>query len=104
MADLPAFTFLPYLLQGGVGLAVGALADKLLEKGWSRLLVRRVLQGVGMLAPAAALLAAAAIAGENSVQTAAILVARAPVLSSLETTRRAPPLDLRCASSDSLAR
>lgn len=76
MADLPAFTFLPYIIQGGVGLGVGALADKLLERGWSRLLVRRVLQCAGMVAPAAALLAAVSLAGENSVQTAAILVVR----------------------------
>jgi ACS family sodium-dependent inorganic phosphate cotransporter len=77
MADLPAFTFLPYLIQGGVGLGVGALADNLLERGWSRLLVRRVMQVAGMVAPAAALLAAVSLAGESSVQTAAILVVRA---------------------------
>lgn len=77
MAELPAFTFLPYLIQGGVGLGVGALADKLLERGWSRLLVRRVMQVAGMVAPAAALLAAVSLAGESSVQTAALLVVRA---------------------------
>lgn len=82
MADLPAFTFLPYIIQGGVGLGVGALADKLLERGWSRLLVRRVLQVAGMVAPAVALLAAVSLAGEKSVQTAAILVVR-PNISAL---------------------
>jgi len=59
IAALPQLTTAPYLLQAGVGLAVGTLADRALAKGVPRLQLRKGLQAAGMLLPAAALLLAA---------------------------------------------
>lgn len=58
LADLGAYTLLPYVVQGGLGAATGVFADRLLQRGFSVRSVRRVLQVVGMLGPAACLLLA----------------------------------------------
>jgi ACS family sodium-dependent inorganic phosphate cotransporter len=58
LADLGAYTLLPYVLQGGVGAAAGVLADRLIQGGWSVRSVRKWLQVVGMLGPATCLLLA----------------------------------------------
>eukprot|EP00239_Pterosperma_sp_CCMP1384_P012157 CAMPEP_0197866514 /NCGR_PEP_ID=MMETSP1438-20131217/44255_1 /TAXON_ID=1461541 /ORGANISM="Pterosperma sp., Strain CCMP1384" /LENGTH=487 /DNA_ID=CAMNT_0043485085 /DNA_START=895 /DNA_END=2358 /DNA_ORIENTATION=- len=55
--DTGSYTFLPYLVQGGIGVAAGVAADRLLtESKWRKRDVRLLLQGVGMLGPAACLL------------------------------------------------
>lgn len=59
VAELGGLTLLPFLVQGGVGAASGLLADRLLQRGWPVKRVRRVLQTVGMLGPAACMLVAA---------------------------------------------
>jgi ACS family sodium-dependent inorganic phosphate cotransporter len=59
IAQLATFTLLPYLVQGGVGAGAGIVADALLSRGWPVKRVRRVLQTVGMLGPAACMVAAA---------------------------------------------
>ncbi len=53
-----AYTLLPYVVQGGLGAATGVFADRLLQSGFSVRSVRRALQVVGMLGPAACLLLA----------------------------------------------
>ncbi|KAG2453915.1 hypothetical protein HYH02_002118 [Chlamydomonas schloesseri] len=55
LADLGSYTLLPYVFQGGLGAATGFLADWLLRKGWRVGTVRKALQVVGMLGPAACL-------------------------------------------------
>jgi ACS family sodium-dependent inorganic phosphate cotransporter len=60
LGDLPAFTVLPYFIQGVVGVASGVCADALVEKNIaSTLFVRRAFQAFGMVGPAVCLLAAA---------------------------------------------
>eukprot|EP00276_Gloeochaete_wittrockiana_P004680 CAMPEP_0184660670 /NCGR_PEP_ID=MMETSP0308-20130426/34685_1 /TAXON_ID=38269 /ORGANISM="Gloeochaete witrockiana, Strain SAG 46.84" /LENGTH=517 /DNA_ID=CAMNT_0027101399 /DNA_START=246 /DNA_END=1799 /DNA_ORIENTATION=- len=59
VANLAAFTLLPYAVQGGVGLASGVVADALIAKGMTVLSVRRLMQIVGMLGPATFMLVAA---------------------------------------------
>ena len=60
LGDLPAFTVLPYFIQGVVGVLSGARADALVaEKKASTLFVRRAFQAAGMVGPAVCLLAAA---------------------------------------------
>ena len=60
LGDLPAFTVLPYFIQGVVGVASGVCADALVaEKKASTLFVRRAFQAAGMVGPAVCLLAAA---------------------------------------------
>lgn len=58
LADLPAVTFVPYILQAGVGILTGAVADNLLAAGWPRRAVRTRLQVAGMLVPAMCLMLA----------------------------------------------
>ncbi|KIZ02030.1 major facilitator superfamily transporter [Monoraphidium neglectum] len=58
VGDLGGFTLLPYVVQGGVGAASGALADKMIASGWDVRRTRVLLQVVGMLGPAACLLLA----------------------------------------------
>jgi ACS family sodium-dependent inorganic phosphate cotransporter len=74
LADLPALTVAPYLLQGAVGLAAGGAADALLAAGVPRLAVRRRMQAAGMLLPAMALVAAASPAAAGSPAAGAALV------------------------------
>ena len=60
LGDLPAFTVLPYFIQGVVGVASGVWADAIVEKKMaSTLFVRRAFQAAGMVGPAVCLLAAA---------------------------------------------
>eukprot|EP00200_Dunaliella_tertiolecta_P010630 CAMPEP_0202374722 /NCGR_PEP_ID=MMETSP1127-20130417/5492_1 /ASSEMBLY_ACC=CAM_ASM_000462 /TAXON_ID=3047 /ORGANISM="Dunaliella tertiolecta, Strain CCMP1320" /LENGTH=767 /DNA_ID=CAMNT_0048971947 /DNA_START=858 /DNA_END=3162 /DNA_ORIENTATION=+ len=58
IADLAAYTLLPYIVQGGLGAASGVLADRLIASGWSIRSVRILLQTVGMIGPAGCLLLA----------------------------------------------
>ena len=54
VADLAAFTVLPYFIQGVLGVGSGLWADALIREGkCSVKLVRRVFQTVGMVGPAA---------------------------------------------------
>ncbi|KAL6768092.1 PHT4H [Auxenochlorella protothecoides x Auxenochlorella symbiontica] len=66
LARLGRFAVLPYAVQGCVGLAAGAAADRLLARGWATASVRRGAQAAGMLGPAACILAAAACRGPGA--------------------------------------
>ncbi|KAK9828817.1 hypothetical protein WJX72_002260 [[Myrmecia] bisecta] len=70
IADLGSYTLLPYVVQGGVGAAAGVIADKLLERGWHVRSVRRTLQLIGMLGPAACLLISVSPITDNSASLA----------------------------------
>ena len=59
LAELPALTTVPYVLQAVVGLAVGSFADGAIRDGWAVGSVRKGLQVVGMLVSALTLLLAA---------------------------------------------
>lgn len=60
LGDLPAFTVLPYFIQGVVGVGSGVWADNLLrEKKLSLITIRRTFQAAGMIGPAVCLLIAA---------------------------------------------
>lgn len=62
--DLPAFTVLPYFIQGLVGLGSGVWADGLVREGkYSVKFIRRAFQTAGMVGPAVCLLAAAYFGG-----------------------------------------
>ena len=74
LEDLPAFTFLPYVLQGVVGAASGLAADAAIRDGWSVLTVRRYAQAIGMVGPAACLLFAASPAAEGNAVVAGTAV------------------------------
>ncbi len=52
IASLGSFTALPYLLQMIVAVAAGFAADKLIDSGYRVIVVRKVFQLIGMLAPA----------------------------------------------------
>ena len=55
IASLSDFTVLPYFLQLGVSILAGYISDALIGRGVRTLTVRKVLQTVGMLAPAVCL-------------------------------------------------
>ncbi|GLC40516.1 hypothetical protein PLESTB_000705400 [Pleodorina starrii] len=55
LADLGSYTLLPYVFQGGLGAATGVMADYMIRSGWRVGTVRKLLQIVGMLGPAACL-------------------------------------------------
>lgn len=59
LAELPALTTVPYVLQAAVGLAVGGFADRAIARGVPVARLRKGLQTVGMIVPAIALLLAA---------------------------------------------
>jgi ACS family sodium-dependent inorganic phosphate cotransporter len=64
LGDLPAFTVLPFFIQGLVGVGSGVWADGLVREGkYSVKFIRRSFQTVGMLGPAACLLLAASPLG-----------------------------------------
>ena len=60
--DLANFTVLPYVLQGGIGLAAGVIADRQIANGMPVRQCRQYMQGFGMVLPAAALCASATLA------------------------------------------
>jgi ACS family sodium-dependent inorganic phosphate cotransporter len=73
LGDLPAFTFVPYLLQGVVGLCVGVYADDLINvRGVPVRAVRRAAQCVGHVGPACALLVAAASEGNPTLAAVSV--------------------------------
>ncbi|CAJ1346710.1 unnamed protein product [Effrenium voratum] len=74
LSDLPFLTTVPYLLQAGVGLAVGGYADQQLAAGAPVGQLRKTLQAVGMLVPAVALLVAASPVAANSATVGGLLV------------------------------
>jgi ACS family sodium-dependent inorganic phosphate cotransporter len=60
LSDLPQFTVFPYLIQGVVGVFSGVCADSLIRNERAKKkTIRRAFQAVGMIGPAACLLAAA---------------------------------------------
>jgi ACS family sodium-dependent inorganic phosphate cotransporter len=84
LADLPAFTFVPYVLQGVLGFGVGVVADDLIhEKNVPVKTVRRAAQCAGTLGPALCLLAAASPLAEGNATFAAVAVDLGLALSAL---------------------
>jgi ACS family sodium-dependent inorganic phosphate cotransporter len=84
IADLPAFTFIPYILQGVLGLGVGVLADELIHvRGVSVKTVRRAAQSLGMVGPALALCVAASPVADGNPTLAAVSVDLGLALSAL---------------------
>jgi len=84
IADLPAFTFIPYILQGVLGLGVGVLADELIHvRGVSVKTVRRAAQSLGMVGPALALCVAASPITDGNPTLAAVSVDLGLALSAL---------------------
>ena len=84
IADLPAFTFIPYILQGILGLGVGVLADELIHvRGVSVKTVRRAAQSLGMVGPALALCVAASPITDGNPTLAAVSVDLGLALSAL---------------------
>eukprot|EP01041_Mallomonas_annulata_P007326 gene7326-14945_t len=63
VASLADYTVLPYLVQVFVAVSAGYLADFLISKkiGWRVLVVRQLMQVIGMIIPAALLIACATI-------------------------------------------
>ena len=74
LADLPSVTFVPYILQAGVGILTGAMADRLLAQGWPKRDVRTRLQAAGMLIPAACLLLAVSPVAAGSASLGALCI------------------------------
>jgi len=71
MSALPAFTVLPYFIQGIVGVGSGLFADALIrERRVSVLFARRAFQAAGMVGPAACLCAAAWLGGASGLDAA----------------------------------
>jgi ACS family sodium-dependent inorganic phosphate cotransporter len=83
LADLGGYTLLPYVLQGGVGTAAGVLADRLIQSGYSVKSVRRWLQVVSMLGPAACLLLAVSPVVGPSPEVASAIITEGLGLSAL---------------------
>ena len=84
IADLPAFTFVPYVLQGVLGMGVGVLADDLINiKNVPVKTVRRAAQCVGTIGPALALLLAASPLARGNPTFAAVAVDVGLALSAL---------------------
>ncbi|ABO98456.1 MFS family transporter: phosphate/sugar [Ostreococcus lucimarinus CCE9901] len=84
LADLPAFTFAPYILQGVLGFGVGIIADDLIHNKNVRVkTVRRAAQCAGTLGPALCLLVAASPLAEGNATLAAVAVDLGLALSAL---------------------
>lgn len=67
LGDLPAFTVLPYFIQGIVGVGSGVVADQWLREGkFSTKFIRRAFQTVGMVGPAVCLAGAAVLGGAGA--------------------------------------
>ncbi|XRB03803.1 anion transporter [Pycnococcus provasolii] len=72
LSNLPALTVAPYILQGVVGVGAGWFADRLISGGVRNRDVRVLLQSIGMLGPATALLFVAS--AELPAESAAIAI------------------------------
>jgi ACS family sodium-dependent inorganic phosphate cotransporter len=83
VGDLAGYTLLPYLVQGVVGAASGPLADGMLARGWPVRRVRVLLQSIGMLGPAACLMAAVSPLVGTSATAASALITLGLGLSAL---------------------
>lgn len=83
VAQLAAFTFWPYAVQGGIGTVSGVFADALLSGGWPVIKVRRVLQTTGMVGPAICMIAAASPLTDGSPSLASAWVTAGLGLSAL---------------------
>ena len=71
LGDLPAFTVLPYFIQGVVGVGSGIWADGLVRQGkYTVKFIRRAFQTVGMVGPAACLLFASSLGADNATAAA----------------------------------
>ena len=73
LESLSKFTVLPYFLQMIVGVCAGFAADKLISTGVRTLLVRNVLQVVGMIVPAVCLASCAYLPSLLATQAAALI-------------------------------
>ena len=72
LGDLPAFTVLPYFIQGIVGVASGIVADRWLREGrFDVKFIRRAFQTAGMVGPAACLTGAAILGGAGATENEA---------------------------------
>eukprot|EP00879_Flechtneria_rotunda_P001670 GHRR01001830.1.p1 GENE.GHRR01001830.1~~GHRR01001830.1.p1 ORF type:complete len:736 (+),score=278.53 GHRR01001830.1:328-2535(+) len=87
LSKLGGFTLAPYLLQAAVGASTGILADKLItERKWRVRHVRVLMQGAGMLGPAACLFAAASPASAHSPYLATGLITLAMGMSAMTSS------------------
>lgn len=73
ISELGYFTTLPYLLQMLVAVLAGNAADALINSGTRPIIVRRILQTVGMLVPAACLAYCSLAASLTATTTAAVI-------------------------------
>ena len=73
LESLSKFTVLPYFLQMIVGVCAGFAADKLISTGVRTLLVRNVLQVVGMIVPAICLASCAYLPSLLATQAAGLI-------------------------------
>jgi len=80
-SDLGSFTVAPYVVQGVVGLGAGVVADRLMSTGMRAKTTRQIMQGAGMVGPAALLLGASS--PSNSVDQATLLITLGLGLSAL---------------------
>lgn len=82
--QLSMYTALPYVLQLGVSLVAGYIADLLINKyNFRTLRVRQVMQGVGMIAPAICLSACVLLSKSIDLPLASLLVSIGSALSAL---------------------
>ncbi|GMH39538.1 hypothetical protein BSKO_07436 [Bryopsis sp. KO-2023] len=72
--DVGMYTILPYMVQAGVGLASGPMADGLLARNWSVKSVRRLFQAAGMIGPAFCLSLAVSPLVPSSAATCSVLI------------------------------
>lgn len=84
VADLGTFTVLPYLMQMILSVSAGSLADNFIAKGKRTIVVRNILQSIGMIAPALCLMACSLIPTITSTQ-ALLLITIGSALSALTT-------------------
>lgn len=74
LSELPALTFVPYVLQAAVGMVVGKLADETIAAGTPVATVRKGLQVAGMVIPAVTLLLAASPITGGSATVGSLLI------------------------------
>jgi len=83
LGQLGGLTMLPYVVQGGMGAVSGFAADTLIARGFRVRTVRVGLQVVGMLGPAACLVAATSPLSGGSQEAGSLLVTAGLSLSAL---------------------
>ncbi|KAK3271060.1 hypothetical protein CYMTET_20569, partial [Cymbomonas tetramitiformis] len=83
LEEVGGFTFVPYVVQGTVGVAAGVLADKLVKDSGDRRRVRVMLQVLGMLGPGVCLIVAASPGMESQPDAARNIITAGLGLSAL---------------------